>query len=1425
MNAHALLSHLRQNDVQMWLEGDRLRVNAPKGVLTPELQTTLAKHKAEIIALLRTAESTTRAALPPIVPVQRIGNPPLSFGQQRLWFLDQFTPGTASYNIAFGTRLQMSVDTAVLAASLTELVRRHESLRTTFVTIQGQPVQRIAPPTPFQLSVIDLRSWSPVEREAEVQRQVAVQAQRPFDLTCGPLFRATLLQLADDDHVLAVVVHHIIYDGTSSAIMTRELADIYRAFTAGQPSPLPELPIQYADYVYWQRQYLRDEILEQQLAYWKQQLAGHLPVLDLPTDRPRPAVQTFNGALQQFDWPPTLLASVKTLAQQTGTTPFMILCAAFNILLYRYTGQTDLLIGTPIANRTRAELETLIGFFINTLVLRTDLAGQPDSREVLNRVRETALGAYAHQDLPFEVLVEALQPERDASRAPVFQVMFVFESTRRTVEELDTGTAKYDLTLYLWEDGDRLVGNFEYNTDLFDAVRIERMAGHLRTLLEAMAADPDRPITQLAVLTAAEQAQLLTAWSDTAHDYPQQTISELFEAQAARTPRAVAVMEGMQLLTFEELNAQANQVAHHLRALGVTEETTVAICLPRSIELIVSLLGILKAGGAYVPLDPAYPRERLAFMLKDSRALILLTQPELAERFPDHQARVVCLNVEADAIRQQSTHNPGVEVSLDALAYITYTSGSTGTPKGVQGLQRGAVNRFNWMWRAYPFEPGEVGCQKTYLSFVDSVWEIYGFLLHGVPIVIIPDLVLKDNRLLIQTLADFHVTRIVLAPSLLRVILNTYDDLQERLPHLKYWSASGEALPLELAQQFWRVLPNAVLLNMYGSSEAAADSIVYEVKPDPSLATMLIGKPIDNTQVYVLDGQRQPVPIGVAGEIYVGGDGLARGYHYRPDLTADRFIPNPFTLPASYAGRGHGPVRLYWTGDLGRYLPDGNIEYLGRIDHQVKIRGFRIELGEIEATLKQQPAVQQAVVVAREDPAGDKRLIAYVVPKDAVRAPTIDGNGQGAASLASPTSTELRAFLKDKLPDYMLPAVFVRLEALPLTPSGKVDRRALPAPDAVQVEVTPDYVEPHDVVERQLATIWEEVLHRRPVGVRSNFFELGGHSLLAIELFTRIEQVFGKRPPLTTLFQSPTVEQLATVLKQDGPSHDWSTLVAIQVGGAQPPFFCVHGFGGGVMDYGALAHMMGPDQPFYAFQADGLNNGKPPHTAIEAMATHYINAMRTVQPHGPYRLGGYCFGGVVAFEMARQLRAQAERVALVGVFEGYAPVRPSAREALWQPRALVNFMRNLPYWLRDYMQLGREQFLARVHTKMRGAARAVARRPNRPHEVQLTDFLPDVSRIPLQHQELMQLHLRAMRRYRPDPYEGRVVLFRVRAMPLLGAADPKMGWGKLARGGVVVKMIAGGHNNILEHPYVQSLAEKLSEELATTRQKNSSGAS
>ena len=843
---------------------------------------------------------------------------PASFAQERMWLLQQLNPDSIALHLPLTLHMTGRLDQAALQRSLNEIVRRHATLRTALVAVEGQPVQRIAPRLNLPLHSVDLRDLPEADRAAEAQATLDEATLRAFDLTQAPLVRALLVQTSAREFILHLVLHHTICDGWSMTVLARELSALYAAFAAGQPSPLPEPAIQYADFCRWQRQSLQADELADQLAYWRKQLHGSPPVLELPIDHPRPVVQNVHGERVSGALSSDLVKALKALSQQAGATLFMTLLAAFQVLLARLTGQHDIPVGSPTAGRTRAEVDGLIGVFINNLVLRTDLSGNPTFRELLVRVRAVALDAYAHQDLPFEKIVEDLQPERSLGHTPLFQVMFnmlSFGLAQVDLPDLDveysitpkTG-ANFDLTLYCVERENRLDLLWEYDADLFESATIQRWMEHWHTLLEAIAANPDQALDDLPLLTDAERNQLVYDWNDTALEYPAETIQARFEEQVKHTSKSVAVIDGAQSLTYRELNARANQLARYLQGLGVALETPVATCLPRSIDLIVGLLGILKAGGAYVPLDPAYPQERLAFMLNDSGAPVLLTNSDLAARFPEHQAQTICLDVEAAAIGQQPIDNLDVAASPEALLYLIYTSGSTGTPKGVEGVQRGAINRFNWMWQTYPFGRDEVCCQKTYLSFVDSVWEIFGPLLQGVPIVMIPDEVLKDHRRLIQTLADFDITRLVLVPSLLRVLL-TEDDLQQRLPRLKYWVSSGESLPLDLAQRFGQVLPHAKLINLYGSSEVAADSTYYEVEPSALGTSVPIGRPIANTQVYLLDARQKPVPIGVPGEITIGGDGLARGYHGRPDLTDERFISNPF-----------GPGRLYRTGDLGRYL-------------------------------------------------------------------------------------------------------------------------------------------------------------------------------------------------------------------------------------------------------------------------------------------------------------------------------------------------------------------------------------------------------------------------------------------------------------------------------------------------------------------------
>ncbi|MFN8598686.1 MAG: amino acid adenylation domain-containing protein [Anaerolineae bacterium] len=1347
---------------------------------------------AELAAQIEERRGTTLTA-PPITRIDRSQPLPLSFSQERLWFIDQLSPGNSAYNVSGAMRLKGQLNLAALKRSYQALVQRHEVLRTTFDTLDGRPVQIIAPALTLDVPLIDLRSLPPAEREARLQQLALDEASRPFDLKNGPLMRVCVVQLTDEDYANLVTMHHIVTDAWSNGVAIREFIALYAAYVRGEEPMLPDLPVQCVDFAAWQRQWLQGDELERQLAYWRTQLAN-VPALELPTDHPRPPLPSYRGGLKSMPLADDVLVALTTLSRESGTTVFMTLLAAFQTLLSRYTAQTDLAVGVPIANRQWLAAENLIGTFVNTLVLRADLGGSPTFREVLARTRDVALQAYAHQDLSFAKLVMELQTDRDTSRSPLFQVMFnvinvpmpTFELPGLTVTpfELDRQGAQFDLTLTVSTIKAMQTITLEYSLDLFVDDTIERMLAEFETLLRGIIADPDRPIATLPLLPESERQRVLSGWNDTALDYERTTLHAAFERQADRTPDAVALIDGAQHVTYRDLEARANQVAHHLRWQGVGAGMPVAISLPRSFDLIAGLLGILKAGGIYVPIDPAAPPERLVFMLQDSRAPIWLTRREIADRYRGNQTQAVCVDTDAEAFARQPIDRGSVPLPPDPLAYLMYTSGSTGTPKGVLGRHWSALNRFNWMWQTYPFAADEVCVQKTYLSFVDSVWEIFGPLLAGVPLVLVPDEVLKDDRRLVQLLADHKVTRLVLVPSLLRILLFAHDDLQHRLPHLKYWISSGETLPLDLAQRFWQVLPDATLINLYGSSEVAADSTYYEVKFDPALRSVPIGRPIANTQVYVLDARQQLVPIGVTGEIVIGGEGVARGYHNRPDLTNEKFIADPFNESLTR--------RLYRTGDLGRFRADGVLEYLGRADQQVKVRGVRVELGEVEAVLKQHRGVEQAVVVAREDIPGDQQLVAYVVPRDAVVTPVV-----------------LRDFVKGHLSEQAQPAAYVMLEALPLTPSGKVDRRALPQPERGALTTTAAYVAPRDLTERQLATIWEEVLHLKPIGVHSNFFELGGHSLLAIELFARIEDIFGQRPPLTTLFQSPTIAQLAAVLCTSGWSNHWSTLVAIQPQGTRVPFFCVHGFGGGVIDYGELARQLGPDRPFYGLQARGMDGGALPHTHIETMAEHYVKALQTIQPHGPYQIGGYCFGGVVAYEMARQLRERGEEVALVAIMEGYAPTRSGAHRLWALPGAMLSFAQNMPYWLRDYLALGRQQVFTRVRMKLTGGARRLTHRPGHPAAIRVEDYVPDVSRIPEIHRKLIEVHLRAMQDYTPRPFDGRVMLFRVRGMSLFRASDPQMGWGRLARGGVEIKMIEGGHNNILEVPYVESLAEQL----------------
>ena len=1111
------LSHLYSLDIKLRVSDDRLRCNAPKGTLTPALRAELAERKAEIIAFLREADDAAPSISPPIRPISRDGELPLSFAQQRLWFLDQLVPGNPFYNVSAAVRMTGRLNVTALAQSLNGIVQRHETLRTTFATADGQPFQVIVTALTLPLPMVDLREIPGMEREAEARRLAMGDEQRPFDLARGPLLRTTLLQMEAEEHVLLLTMHHVVSDGWSLGVLIREIAALYQAFSTGEPSPLPELPIQYADFAVWQREWLQGKVLDAQLSYWKRQLAGAPAVLEMPADRPRPPVQTYRGAQQAFALPRSLTEALKRLSQQEECTLFMMLLAAFKALVYRYTGHEDIVVGSPIANRTRAEIEGLIGFFVNTLVLRTDLGGNPSFRELLGRVREVALGAYAHQDLPFEKLVEELQPERDMSRNPLFQIMFVFQNAPMAPLELwgltlsmlefARGVARVDLEFHLWEVPEGLDGFVLYNTDLFEAGTIARMLSHFQTLLEDIVADPERRILDSQLLTDAERHQLLVEWNDTETEYPQdKCIHELFEAQVERTLDAVAVVFKDQQLTYRELNRRANQLAHHLQALDVGPDVPVAISMKRSLDMAVGVLGILKAGGVYIPLDPIYPQERLAFMLQDAQSPVLLTQHQLLDNLPEYKRHIVCLDTGWQTIEHMPQVTPPRVVTPDNLAYIIYTSGSTGRPKGVAMRHRPLTNLMHWQGHATALSQPARTLQFASLSFDASCHEVFFTWSSGGTLVLISEDTQRDAVALLKVLNEASIERLFLPFVALQHMAQVVADQDAVVPaKLREVMTAGEQLQITpQIESLFNELDGCALHNQYGPTEGhVVTAFTLGETPETWAALPPIGCPIANATIYILDQCLQPVPIGVPGELHIGGLVLARGYLGRPDLTAERFIPDPFSREPG--------AQLYKTGDLACYRPDGNIEFLGRIDHQVKVRGFRVELGEIEAVLGQHPAVQGTVVVAREDAPGDKRLVAYVVPDP----DQVTG------------TSELRRFLQAKLPNYMVPSAFMMLEALPLTPSGKVNRRALPAPERGRPEMEGDLVAPSTPVEEMLAGIWAGILGLERVGVHDNFFELGGHSLLGTQVISRVRKAFQVELPLRKLFEMPTVAGLS----------------------------------------------------------------------------------------------------------------------------------------------------------------------------------------------------------------------------------------------------------------------------------------------------------
>jgi amino acid adenylation domain-containing protein len=1129
---------------------------------------------------------------------------------------------------------------AALERALSEVVRRHESLRTSFPTRDGEPVQQVASPAPVLLPVVDLGALRGEAREAETERLAADEARRPFDLAAGPLLRGTVLRLADDDAVVLLTLHHIVSDGWSMGILVRELSALYDAFSRGEEAQLPALPVQYADYSVWQREWLAGDVLQAQTGYWRARLAGAPALLELPTDRPRPLVPGDEGAGVAFTIGAETAAALRRLSRREGATLFMTLLAAWQLLLARYSGQDDVVVGSPIAGRNRLETEGLIGFFLNTLVLRADLSGDPEFGELLRRVRESTLGAYQHQDLPFEKLVEELGVERSQAYAPLFQVMFVLQNNEggrlrlgeAEVESVGVaaGSVKFDLSLSLGEAGEEIRGVLSYRTELWTEASIRRMVEHFARVLDEVAAHPERKLSEVALLGGDERARVLAESGAPGLPYPESLLHELFERQAARTPDAVALVLGEESLSYGELDRRANRLARHLRARGVGAEVRVAVFLERSFEMVTGVLAILKAGGAYVPLDPSYPAERLAYQVRDSGATLLVTTGALLERLGSTPADAVLVDAEAEAIARESDAAPPCAATPENLAYVVYTSGSTGRPKGVMVPHRGVVSYLTALVQEYGLAPDDVVLQRSTLSFDASVRDLLGPLTAGARVVLVHTDEAADPVLLMRRIREHRVTAILaIVPSILRPLLDAAEASAAPAP-LRLLLVSGEPLAVADCERARRAFGSgARVVNVWGATECTMSSSFHTVGEEDGEGIAPVGVPIPNTRIHVLDARMEPVPPGVAGEAYIAGVGVTRGYRNQPGLTADRFLPDPFGAPGA---------RIYRVGDRVRRRADGTLEFLGRVDQQVKIRGIRVETGEVEAVLRAQAGVRGAVVVAQESAPGETRLVGYVAGDEEALTP-------GA----------LRSSLERTLPAHMIPSVLVRLDELPLLPNGKVDRAALPAPDSGAWRDGQGYVAPSTDTERVLVEIWESLLDARPIGVDDHFFRLGGHSMLAVRLMTQLRGRLGVELPLAALFEHPTVRGLAARVEGEDRPRPWSPLVAIQPRGDRVPIFFVHAVGGEVLSYSDLARELGPEQPFYGLQAGDLAHLGDEEASIEEMAARYVAAIREVRPNGPYLLGGWSFGGFVAFEMAQQLTRAGESVPLVAMLDTRAP--------------------------------------------------------------------------------------------------------------------------------------------------------------------------
>ena len=1310
---------------------------------------------------------------------------PLAYNQLAFWYLYQTDPQSAAYNIGVPVRVCTPVDSENLKDAFQQLLNRHPALRTTIQVQNGEPVAEVCGYQDISFEVVDASGWD----ESLLMSELTAVYKRPFDLAQGPLFRVHLFTQTPDNHLLLLTIHHIVCDAHSIWVLLEELQKLYVAKEMGHANPLPPLTETYANFVQWQNNMLAGAQGKALKQYWQQQLTAPLPTLNLPTDFPRPPIVSFNGDSYRIKLSSELTQQLRQLAQSNGVTLYMLCLATYQLFLYRLTGQEDIVVGSPMAGRTQRQFARLVGNCINSVILRANLSGNPTFQTFLQQVRQTVLGGIQHQSYPLPLLASQLQSDHDPSRSSLFQAEFSLRKPPPFAREENIASVglqlqsfdmaeeegQFELSLQVVDSGTHLHLVFKYNTDLFAQTTMQRWGSHLQMLFHSVVDDSQQCIANLPLLSEAEQKQILVQWNETQVNYPSnKSLPALFADTVAQFPQKTAVRMGQVAINYQALNERANRLAHFLKAAGITPDTMVGICIERSIDLVVAILGVLKAGGAYIPLDPSFPPKRMSYILEDARASLLLTQQKYSDLLPD-TTKKICLDQDWAQIAHENNNNPTDYPQPQNLAYVIYTSGSTGTPKGTLVHQQGVVNYLSWCNRTYNIADAGGSPIISSIGFDLVLTSFYPALFSGAGLTLLPEG--KEIESLVTTLQAGHdFSLIKITPGHLD-ILNQMLPPQPRDRYTRAILIGGEALSGENLTAWQMYAPQTQLTNHYGPTETVIGCCTYKI-PKRIMGNVPIGRPIDNTQLYIVDKQMQPVPVGIAGELLVGGDGVTRGYLNRPSLTAEKFIPDPFSKKLG--------ARLYKTGDLVRYLPDGNIEFLGRFDHQLKVRGYRIELGEVENAIRQHPNCANCVVIARENKSGFKELIAYVVPQT------------GDFDLKA-----LRTFLADYLPSYMIPTFFIPLKAFPLTANGKLDRRALPEVDLSSRQK--QFIAPRDALELKLVPIWEEVLDIRPISVNDNFFELGGNSLLAVRLMAKIQHQFDQNLPLAILLQGGTIGQLADWMRQE-TTPDWSPLVPIQPHGEKRPFFCIPGAGGNVIYLHNLARHLGTEQPFYGLQAKGLDAATTPHQTVEEMAAYYLEAIQSVQPNGPYLLGGHSLGGWVAFEIAQQLLRQGETVNLVAIIDTTVPelanhtTDPNWNDARW----IVELAHRIRHLLNPDLEISYDhlQSLTAAEQLLYFKEQLIA-----------TNLFPAEAGIDQLQSVLRLFKAHAQVRYTigQDAFSTPIVLFRAQASEEAEYPPnfPRETWGWDAYGSVEAYRVPGEHLTLLTEPYVKTLANQL----------------